>query len=133
MSFSSDFGSKWLTASDLPDGQHLHAVINSCRKRPVGMDQTQKWVVDFVDGVGTPILKPLILNTRNGRVLAEAYGDSPAGQPVELYKEPTMTPSGASTMGVRLAIPPAVDDLGDEAKPAGNGRTDALPEDEVPW
>jgi hypothetical protein len=77
MGFASDFGSRWLVAADLPDGQRLHVVIGGVRKRPVGMDQTQKWVVDFVDGTGQPVLKPLILNQGNGRILAEAFGTTP--------------------------------------------------------
>jgi hypothetical protein len=107
-----------LTASDLPDGQRLHVVIGNCRKRPVGMDQTQKWVIDFTDGAGHPVLKPLILNVGNGRILAEAYGDDVIGKPVELFKEPTTTRNGTPTMGVRIAI--------------DNGQSDPLLDDEIP-
>jgi hypothetical protein len=68
---------------------------------PPGQRSDQRPVLYFEDGT-----KPLVLNSTNGRLIAEALGTSEteewSGQQIEVYHDPNVTFAGKVTGGIRV-------------------------------
>jgi len=98
--------SKYLRASDIPEGREVQVVIDHMEPEKItrGDDETpqEKLVVYFKNKE-----KGLVLNATNGKRLSDAYGDDVMGtygKSVVLYVE-QVSFQGKQVPGLRLRIP----------------------------
>ena len=115
MRISSAFPSKYLKASDIPDGREAHVKIDTVQMESMETTGDEKPVVYFVDKE-----KGLVLNKTNADAISVAYGDDTEqwhGMPIILFA--TTTSFGGRTVPcLRVRVP---------RRPAGGALTPAPP------
>ena len=102
MKISAMFPSAYLVQDDFPAPRTfiMDKVVLTEIRRPNG--KQQKPVLHFQNS------KPMILNKTNAKIIARLYGtDSTAwaGQPIEVYHEPSVTMAGEEVGGIRVRQP----------------------------
>lgn len=101
--------SRFLTKDDCGDG--LVATIAGVREdnvAPEGDAPSDKWTLHFSE----ESIKPLVLNTTNGQIIAGICGagteDAWIGKQVEMYHDPNVSFAGKLTGGIRVRKPASV-------------------------
>ena len=102
MKISSAFPSKYLKASDIPEGRDISLKIDEVWMENMEQSKDEKPVLYFIGKD-----KGLVLNVTNGNTLADAYGDDTDdwhGRPVALYAS-TTTYQGRNVPCLRVRVP----------------------------
>lgn len=102
MRISSAFPSKYLKASDIPEGREIALQIDDVRMENMEQSRDEKPVLYFIDKT-----KGLVLNVTNGNTLADVYGDDTDawhGKPVVLFSSTTSF-QGKNVPCLRVRIP----------------------------
>ena len=102
MRISNAFPSKYLRASDIPDGREAHVKIDRVQLESMETTGDEKPVLYFIDRK-----KGLVLNRTNADQIASAYGDDTEswhGQPIILFITSTSF-NGRTVPCLRVRIP----------------------------
>lgn len=104
MKIGSVFPSKYVKASDLPDGQFVQVVIDRVEVENVagnGQPEEDKAVIYF-----TGKQKGIVLNKTNSQIIADAYGDETddwVGKKISLYSTTTLF-QGKNVACIRVKV-----------------------------
>ena len=103
------YAGDYVSASELPEGRRIAAVIQFAGVEEVGQqDQQRKRVaLTLAAPDGRPWPRKLVCNKTNAGILAASYGDETAGwmgRPIEVWQAPTPF-QGKIVPGIKLAVP----------------------------
>ena len=126
MKIGSAFPSKWLKASDLPDGKFISVTIERVELEKVGMDSEDDKPVMYFVGKS----KGLVLNKTKANAISAAYGEETedwSGRPLQLYAtEVAFQGKMVASIGIKIpkgGAAAAPNGSGRAAVPAGRGNT----------
>lgn len=99
------YAGDYVSASELPDGRRIAAVVMGAVVEAVGQEQQKKVVLTLAAPDGRPWPRRMVLNKTNAGILAAMYGDETTpwtGRHIEVWKEPTQF-QGKIVPGIKLA------------------------------
>lgn len=107
MKISSKGNSKYLSKEDVSNP--ITATMNDVHieRLKSNRGEEDKYILSFAGGV----LKPMVLNVLNRKILISLYGDESdlwRGQLVEIYVDPTVSMGGDIVGGIRLRKPSVI-------------------------
>lgn len=143
---SSVYSGDYVTATELPTGRRITAIVTAVAVEAVGQEQQQKVVLELQNPNGRAWPRRLVLNKTNALILSSAFGDDTVAWPnraIEIWAEPVNF-QGRIVQGIRLNVVTQAPANGNgahlpvptTAAPASPGRPGSaapMVDDEIPW